>query len=53
MGERAPATQPEPAAVDQAEYTDEYFLSAVEGHAEFRASGGRSLGLRRRSPFSS
>ena len=44
MSERAePTTHPDPVAVDQAEYTDEYFLSAVEGHEEFRASGGRAL----------
>ena len=44
MSERSePTTHPDPVAVDQAEYTDEYFLSAVEGHEEFRASGGHAL----------
>ena len=44
MSERSePTTHTDPVAVDQAEYTDEYFLSAVEGHEEFRTSGGRAL----------
>ncbi len=40
---REPAARP---AVSPAAYTREYFLSDVEGHADFAATGGRDVGPR-------
>ena len=39
-------SEPRPAPIDPAAYTEEYFRSSVEGHAEFAASGGRALSPR-------
>lgn len=35
-----------PAPIDSSTYTEEYFLTAVEGHEQFRETGGRALSPR-------